>query len=237
MNVLIISGSPNNKSSHCDYISRILMKELSSPSISVSYLNVADLNIEYCRGCMECFKGKACFLEDDIRIIEREMDESDLIVFISPVYVHQVPGIVKTTIDRLAYLTHLMPFIGKAGVIVSVSATNGNDYVVEYITKVMEYLGITIIEKLNIAYGLMKHEITNSFVMNLADAIKHYMRNGKLIASEKQQQIFEMYSKKYSNEIGPEAECWKKQGYLNYVNIQDLINKKAIAVALSNSQK
>lgn len=226
MKVLIYSGSHNKKNSCCEYVARVLENEICSASIQTTYLNAAYLNIGYCIGCTECFRGKKCLVDDDIKLLKRSMYESDLIVIISPVYVHQVPGSVKVMIDRLAYLTHLMPFIGKAGIAVSVSSTNGNSFVSDYLEKVMEYWGLTVLDKLDLTPGITDLDVMESYIINLADKIKYYKRHKELVASDRQKQIFEMYAQKYRGEVSPESQKWKEQGYNGDKSLQDLIDIK-----------
>lgn len=224
MKVLIYSGSPNKKDSYCEYVAERLKEELYSPSIQISYLNAIDLDINSCRGCTECFKGRKCSLDDDIEVIKQSISESDLIVMISPVYVHHIPGSMKTMIDRLAYLAHLMPFIGKAGVVISVSSTNGNEFVTAYLEKVMEYWGMTIIEKLDIMHDTMDFDVVESYIIDLSDRIKYFKRHKELIANDRQKYIFDMYSQRYRTEDSPEAKKWNEQGYNKYESIQDVID-------------
>jgi multimeric flavodoxin WrbA len=78
-------------------------------------LNLGDLDVRPCRGCRACFdRGEnACPLKDDIPLIRAKMDAADGLLLAGPVYVDDVSGLVKTWMDRLAYLCHRPAMGGK----------------------------------------------------------------------------------------------------------------------------
>lgn len=96
-----------------------------------------ELKINDCIGCSKCFFEGKCFILDDMSIVKNKLIDSDLIIFASPVYVHQITGCFKTFIDRIGYWTHTLKLTGKIGVSVALSDNNGNEFVIEYISKVM----------------------------------------------------------------------------------------------------
>jgi multimeric flavodoxin WrbA len=77
-------------------------------SLEFETLFLGNLDMRPCRGCRICFdRGEeACPIEDDIPRIRAKMDAADALILASPVYVDDVSGLVKTWMDRLAYLCH-----------------------------------------------------------------------------------------------------------------------------------
>lgn len=61
------------------------------------------MHIAYCRGCYTCwFKTPGvCAIEDDMSEIRRELDQADLIILASPVYVDGFSAQTKTVLDRI----------------------------------------------------------------------------------------------------------------------------------------
>ncbi len=57
--------------------------------------------IQFCDGCLSCDETEKCKLRDDMQIIYPQLEESDLIIFGSPVYFNNVTGMMKNFIDRL----------------------------------------------------------------------------------------------------------------------------------------
>jgi multimeric flavodoxin WrbA len=74
-----------------------------------------DLDLRPCRGCRLCFDRSETFcpLQDDSPSLKARIDASDAIIAASPVYVDDVSGIMKTWIDRMAYLCHRPGLGGK----------------------------------------------------------------------------------------------------------------------------
>ncbi|MCG4715535.1 NAD(P)H-dependent oxidoreductase, partial [Faecalibacillus intestinalis] len=81
--------------------------------IDFNIFSLSDYDIELCKGCLSCFMGKECKLNDDFRKIKYAMLDADIVIFVSPVFAHNVTGGVKNIIDRLASWTHYMPLAGK----------------------------------------------------------------------------------------------------------------------------
>ena len=68
----------------------------------VTYINLFEKNIEYCRGCRLCTQPRECiFKNDDIPEITKVVKEADVIILAAPVYWGNVPAIVKNLMDRL----------------------------------------------------------------------------------------------------------------------------------------
>lgn len=84
-------------------------------------LFLCDLDIHPCRGCRVCFdRGEdKCPLKDDIAGVRARMDAADGLLLASPVYVDDVSGLVKTWVDRLAYLCHRPGCGGKCAYVVA----------------------------------------------------------------------------------------------------------------------
>jgi len=75
----------------------------------------AHMNLKTCLGCRTCFnKGEErCPLKDDLAAILAKMRAADGIIMASPVYVSDVNGVMKTLMDRLAFICHRPEFAGK----------------------------------------------------------------------------------------------------------------------------
>ncbi len=82
-------------------------------------------NIQLCRGCRLCFdRGESlCPLKDDLLPIKARLQQADVVIAASPVYVDDVSGTMKNWIDRMAHLCHRPGFAGKS---VYLLATTGS---------------------------------------------------------------------------------------------------------------
>lgn len=68
----------------------------------VTYINLFEKNIDFCKGCRKCLETTECiFKNDDMPEIRRQIKEADIIFLAAPVYWANVPAIVKNLFDRL----------------------------------------------------------------------------------------------------------------------------------------
>ena len=122
MKILAIVGSCR-KNGNTDQLVDMVRKglneeaERAAVALEVETLHLADRPIGFCRGCRACFdRGEeSCPVKDDLLSIKAKMKQADGILVASPVYVHDVSGVMKNWIDRLAHVCHRPEFAGKCG--------------------------------------------------------------------------------------------------------------------------
>jgi multimeric flavodoxin WrbA len=81
------------------------------------------------------------------------MREADAIVLGSPVYIDNISGQMKVFFDRLADAIHYQILAGKYGCSVATTYESGGDDVVAYLNHVLNYLGILSVGGFSIATG------------------------------------------------------------------------------------
>lgn len=235
--IVAIVGSPKRKSVTEGVIEALIrnIKVNSNEEIEDSIIPLANYNVRNCRGCTSCFqRADSCVINDDIRWIENEILSADMIILASPVYGHAITGLMKTFIDRISYWMHLMRLIGKYGVVVSVSDSNGNIYVDEYLTKILEFMGVSVVETFDFL-SITGLEV-NGYEEKISN-IRHYLLGKKEILNYKlKNSIFEVYKKNYQLQydnmfemkedkiISGEVRYWKESGLLDCKNFQDAFN-------------
>lgn len=67
--------------------------------VTVLYLD--ELHIASCTGCRHCANGLACSIQDDQQLVAAQITSSDVILLASPTYWANIPGSLKTLLDRL----------------------------------------------------------------------------------------------------------------------------------------
>ena len=226
MKVFIYSGSNRPKVSLSNRLAELFKIYLKEKQIDCDVFTPFNSHLEYCKGCASCFMTGRCPINDDINRIKQSMFDSDVIIFISPVYAHQVTAPMKNFIDRVCYMSHFMPFAGKAAIPISVSDTNGNKYVTDYLEKQMHYLGLTLIDRIDILGGLIEEEVAESYVKNAVGLISHYERRYDLTINPEQEEIFDFYQKTYAEGRNPDQQRWYNQGYQNFKSFADLVESK-----------
>ncbi|MDM8565141.1 flavodoxin family protein [Candidatus Halobeggiatoa sp. HSG11] len=87
------------------------MKGAKSAGATTVYYKLSRLNIHRCDGCYTCWTktpGK-CIHKDDMTELRDKYREADLVIFVSPLYIFNVTGVLKTFMDRL--LPILKPYM------------------------------------------------------------------------------------------------------------------------------
>jgi len=100
INIQIFIGSPRKKGNTSflsqkfrDYLSEELQSEISF---------LYDLNILPCTDCRNCKKGNlVCTVKDDMENIYEKIDQSDVLIFATPIYWFGPSAQMKLLIDRL----------------------------------------------------------------------------------------------------------------------------------------
>lgn len=99
MKIVILQGSPNKNGS-----TSILVEEFSRGAKAsghmVQRLDLTDMNIKPCTGCVACGYEGPCVQKDDNQKIKKAVLEADMIVFATPLYYYGMSVQLKTVIDR-----------------------------------------------------------------------------------------------------------------------------------------
>jgi multimeric flavodoxin WrbA len=112
MYVIGISGSPRKKGNTAILVNEVL-KHIKGEKKLIS---LADLDINPCRSCDRCWKEKIeCVIDDDIRLIMRELEKCDAMILGSPCYFKSVSAQLKMLMDRTVSLHYKDALRNKIG--------------------------------------------------------------------------------------------------------------------------
>ncbi|GFZ32679.1 Fe-S cluster protein [Clostridium zeae] len=204
-------------------------------NIEYELITANELSIHNCRGCNNCFKTGICPLDniDKFNNIKKKLIEADMIILGSPVYACMVNGDMKTFIDRISYLLHLIPLAGKPAVVITTSANSGIKESSGYLKNIAEILGAHIISNIKVAYPdipylLSNKELNKGFLDNHISNIIEYIDNQKQIPStDFHERYFSSCKRFYSipqKTDYSEAKYWKKSGLLECSNFEDVLH-------------
>ena len=121
MNILVLKSSGNKKGS-----SNILADEFISGAKETGHnireYDVIRADIRPCRGCQACGMNGPCVQKDDY---EKELKglirDTDMIVFVMPVYYYNWPAQLKTVVDRFYSFTGELTSMHKKTALLSVA--------------------------------------------------------------------------------------------------------------------
>lgn len=143
--IVAIAGS-NNKNSRTYRLLNLWLKHMSSLDESIQYevFLLREFNLMMCAGCSFCFYNGKCILDemDDMPFLRKKLIESDIVVFSSPVYMHNMSGIMKNFIDRIAFFSHLLSLSGKFGFTLTTTSTSGEKIVSDMLRQMQTSFGI-----------------------------------------------------------------------------------------------
>jgi multimeric flavodoxin WrbA len=107
MRITILNGEPDSGTAFDEYVRR-LTAALLSRGHEVERLDLRELNIRRCRGCMECWirTPGECTSRDGSPIVCREVLASDLAIFASPMVMGFPTELIKRATDKLIPLLH-----------------------------------------------------------------------------------------------------------------------------------
>jgi multimeric flavodoxin WrbA len=111
MKITILNGNPDANNDIFDGYLEELSSALVSESHIVTILNLRDMDIRYCVGCLGCWlktPGK-CVVADGSYDVCREYINSDFVLFASPIIMGFTSALIKKAHDKLIAL--LLPYI------------------------------------------------------------------------------------------------------------------------------
>lgn len=98
--VVIISSSPR-KNGNSDILAKEFARGAADAGNSVDIIELRDMDLRFCRGCLYCQSHDRCVIDDSVRETLPEVQNADVLVFATPVYYYCVSGQLKTYLDRL----------------------------------------------------------------------------------------------------------------------------------------
>ena len=98
---LVISASPRAMGKSVRTAKELVSKlRLRFPSDEVEMLRLSDLDIHYCMGCNTCGENNECYMEDGMVELLAQLETTDHLYIISPVYFAGPPANYKAMLDR-----------------------------------------------------------------------------------------------------------------------------------------
>lgn len=97
--VLVISTSLRARS-NSDALAEAFAAGAAQAGNEVERVTLRGKKIAFCQGCLACQKIGRCVINDDANAIAEKMCGADVIAFAAPIYYYEMPGQMKTLLDR-----------------------------------------------------------------------------------------------------------------------------------------
>ena len=104
MRIMGLDGS-HRKNGNTEKLVKAILEGAAGNGAETAFYKLAKMNISLCLGCFSCRETGTCVTDDDMKLLLKEIQASDVIVLGSRVYMWQVSGQTKLFMDRL------VPFI------------------------------------------------------------------------------------------------------------------------------
>ena len=103
--IIVLNGSPRKDASVTMVATRAFVKGIENASgCETEYINIADLHIKPCIGCLSCWgrtEGRCVIEGDDIERVKKAILSSEYVIESFPLYFFGMPGIMKLFTDRM----------------------------------------------------------------------------------------------------------------------------------------
>ena len=99
MKITVLFASPNKNGSTA-ILTDNFKRGAEENGHTVGVLDVCNMNIHPCIGCVRCGYEGPCVQKDDNAIIRHELLSSDMVVFATPLYYYGMSAQLKTVVDR-----------------------------------------------------------------------------------------------------------------------------------------
>lgn len=252
MYILIIDGSPR-MSGNTDKIGKLCEKVLNryinkqGQADKIEKMSIGREHIENCLGCRTCFnisEGKCPHIET-ISKIKQKMEQADILIIGSPIYVEDVSGTMKNWIDHMAYNCH-RPFLqGKPVYLYTTSGAGASKHGLKTMEHALLSWGATIIGMDNYRMGAYLdekempaayHEKVAHRMEELVDRQKHNKISLFSIIAFMVQKGYWLSKGKVGESV--DYKYWVEKGWLNketfyYKNVEIPFVKKVAARAIA----
>jgi multimeric flavodoxin WrbA len=107
MKLTVFNGSPR-KNWNTEILLKHAMEGAASQGIETELIHLYDLNYKGCRSCFSCKRvgGRSygsCVIQDDLTPILKKVEDSDALIFGSPIYYGNVTGEMRSFWERLLF--------------------------------------------------------------------------------------------------------------------------------------
>ena len=113
MKVLVLNGSPKEKSDTMCLTNSFLKGLNKNNEFDINIIHLIKKNIKPCLGCFKCWKNEEglCVQDDDQKAIMDEYQKADIVIYSFPLYSYAMPSHLKAFVDRLSKIETKVFFI------------------------------------------------------------------------------------------------------------------------------
>jgi multimeric flavodoxin WrbA len=159
-----VVGSPRKGGNTHVLVSAVL--EGAAAETHTDVLLLGDMGLRECNGCHACWRGEPCPMNDDMNGVYPRIEESDFLVFGTPVYWYGPSALMKAFIDRFVYFNcpeNRKKIRGKRAVIAIPFEENNPETatpVVEFFERCFRYLEVELVARVVVPGVTLRGEVS-----------------------------------------------------------------------------
>jgi multimeric flavodoxin WrbA len=153
MKITAIIGSPR-KTGNTSTIVEAMLEGAKEEHVETAVHYLGEKTVKGCIGCYSCRETSECVIKDDMREIYNDINDSDVLVFASPIYFYTVTGQFKTFIDRSFPYYWEKPLKGKKAVLALTWANSNPDMfndTVDWFKRITDAMQIDLVETITVS--------------------------------------------------------------------------------------
>lgn len=183
MRITIIYGKQRKGSTYC--ITQQFLEKLEESEENIKEFFLPKDQPNFCRGCFQCFTDNTkCPDYMYISPILKAIEEANLIIFVSPVYVYHVTGQMKAFLDHFGYqwMVHQPneTMFKKQGLVISTAAGAGTKSTIKDVLDSMWFWGVGRVYKygVNVAAADWSH-VSEKKKLKIKNKVDRLVKNIK----------------------------------------------------------
>ena len=124
--ITLVYGSPR-KDGNSDKLGGAFARGAKASGNDVVEFFIRDMQINGCIGCEICYENMGeCVQNDDMQKVLRRLYQSDILVFVTPIYYQGFTSQLKAVVDRL-YVSENKPFSINGAYLLATYASSGEE--------------------------------------------------------------------------------------------------------------
>ncbi|MFQ6795106.1 MAG: flavodoxin family protein [Thomasclavelia sp.] len=153
MKILVLQGSPHKQGSS-NLLASEFIKGAKENNHQVEIFDVAHANLHPCLGCDYCNMSGPCVQKDDMSELKEKIIDSDVLVFVTPLYYFGMSAQLKIMVDRFYSFNGYLTSLHKKAVLIGAawnSASDTMDDLASHYQTICDYLSF---DNLGMVLGL-----------------------------------------------------------------------------------
>ncbi|NLY09295.1 MAG: flavodoxin family protein [Tissierellia bacterium] len=221
MKILILNGSSRRSGTTGKLLLAFKEELRKNPKVEIQYIDIEDMDIDYCRGCSICYRTGKCIIEDDGDAFSKAIEHADAVIFGSPTYASNISGKMKVLIDRGHFVMEQLMH-GKYFISVTTFENYGGKNVIKVINNLLSFSGGYKVGQLVVKNDFNNNPLNNpligSKINSLSKDLNLAISNGKRYIFQKVKWFFvfnfgiKPFAEKRGSDYQAVFESWDKKG-------------------------